>query len=44
MLRDSFSRSTSISPILSEIHLAARGSDVFKKIFVAGWESRASAS
>lgn len=44
MLRDSFRRSTSISPMLSEIHLAARGSEVFRKIFVAGCESIASAS
>ncbi len=35
---DSFKRSTSISPRVSEIHLAARGSEVLKKIFVAGCE------
>ncbi len=44
MLRDSFSRSTSISPMASEIHLAARGSVVLKNSLVAGCESMASAS
>ncbi len=39
MLRDSFNRSTSISPIASEIHLAARGSVVLKNSLVAGCES-----
>ena len=41
---DSFNRSTSTSPSVSEIHFAARGSEVLKKIFVAGCESMASAS
>lgn len=44
MLRDSFNRSTSISPMESEIRLAARGSVVLKNSLVAGCESIASAS